>query len=106
MRDGQRNIIQKSTRPGLISLLVFLAQLFFPAKLPAYSLLSHETLVDAVWETGILPLLRERFPATTPHDFLIAHGSAYGARSFRILAIIHAEAMNTATWLQIVSECK
>jgi hypothetical protein len=40
--------------------------------------LSHETLIDAAWEIGILPILREHFPNATPDEFLIAHGFAYG----------------------------
>lgn len=45
---------------------------------PAYSVLSHETLIDAAWETGILPLLIQRFPGATSADLLRAHAFAYG----------------------------
>ncbi len=39
---------------------------------------SHEALVDAAWESGIIPLLRRRFPDATPEDILNAHAFAYG----------------------------
>jgi hypothetical protein len=58
--------------------VVPLVLLSLPGNLSAYSLLSHETLVDAAWETDILPLLRERFPEATPEDMLNCHGFAYG----------------------------
>ena len=43
-----------------------------------YSVLSHEALIDAGWETGIRPLLLKRFPSATPDDLRHAHGFAYG----------------------------
>ncbi len=63
---------------GLIVIIVPLIGLCLPPKLPAYSVLSHETLIDAAWETYILPLLRKRFPNATPDDLLRSHGFAYG----------------------------
>jgi len=44
----------------------------------AYSVLSHETIIDAVWKTDILPLLRKRFPNATPDELRKAHAYAYG----------------------------
>jgi len=67
---------RRLTIRGLI--VIILIRLYFPPNLPAYSVLSHETLIDAAWQTDILPLLRERFPGATPDDLLRSHGFAYG----------------------------
>jgi len=44
----------------------------------AYSVLSHEAIVDAAWEDSIKPILLQRFPDTTPADLLKAHAYVYG----------------------------
>ncbi len=44
----------------------------------AYSVLTHEAIVDAAWKDGIVPLLLERFPHTTPEQLIQAHAYAYG----------------------------
>lgn len=46
--------------------------------LEAYAVLSHEAIVDTVWSTDIVPLLKERFPGTTPDQLREAHAYAYG----------------------------
>jgi hypothetical protein len=43
-----------------------------------YSVLSHEAIVDSAWDSGIKPLLLERFPAATADELSEAHGYAYG----------------------------
>jgi hypothetical protein len=47
-------------------------------QLAAYSVLSHEVVVDVVWTSQIEPLLRQRFPAATAEDLRQAHAYAYG----------------------------
>ena len=47
-------------------------------KVQAYSVLSHEALIDAAWEMGIRPLLAKRFPNVTDDEIRQAHGFAYG----------------------------
>jgi len=44
----------------------------------AYSVLSHEAIIDSVWDDSIKPILLARFPAATPEDLTKAHGFAYG----------------------------
>ena len=46
--------------------------------LHGYSVLSHEALVDALWDVRMRPLLLERYPSATPADLKRAHGFAYG----------------------------
>ena len=44
----------------------------------AYSVLTHEEIIDLLWNQQIKPLLLERFPNATPDDLLKAHAYAYG----------------------------
>jgi hypothetical protein len=44
----------------------------------AYSVLTHEEIVDLVWTDQIRPLLLLRFPALTEDQLKEAHGYAYG----------------------------
>lgn len=49
-----------------------------PAPSAAYSVLSHEAIIDAAWDTNIKPLLLKRFPDSTQDELHEAHGYAYG----------------------------
>jgi hypothetical protein len=44
----------------------------------AYSVLTHEEIVDLVWTDELRPLLLTRFPALTEDQLKEAHGYAYG----------------------------
>jgi hypothetical protein len=44
----------------------------------AYSVLTHEEIVDLEWKDNLLPLLKKRFPAATDDDLKKAHAFAYG----------------------------
>ena len=44
----------------------------------AYSVLTHEEIVDLAWTTEIRPLLLERFPGLTKDQIKEAHAYAYG----------------------------
>lgn len=44
----------------------------------AYSLLTHEQVVDVCWRDEIEPLLLARFPAASPEQLRRAHAFAYG----------------------------
>jgi hypothetical protein len=44
----------------------------------AYSVLSHEALVDAAWDSSVRPRLRERFPDASPEQLQRARAYAYG----------------------------
>ncbi len=41
-------------------------------------MLTHEAIIDTVWDTGIKPLLVARFPEATPDALRKAHAYAYG----------------------------
>jgi hypothetical protein len=44
----------------------------------AYSVLTHEEVIDLVWKSDLLPILKQRFPAATEDDLKKAHAFAYG----------------------------
>lgn len=44
----------------------------------AYSVLTHEELIDLTWADSIQPLLLKRFPGLTPAQLREAHAYAYG----------------------------
>ena len=44
----------------------------------AYSVLTHEEIVDLLWKDEIRPLLLKRFPALTEDQIREAHAYAYG----------------------------
>ena len=44
----------------------------------AYSVLTHEEVVDLLWKDAIQPMLQKRFPSATDDDLRKAHAFAYG----------------------------
>jgi hypothetical protein len=44
----------------------------------AYSVLTHEEIVDLAWKDALVPLLKKRFSAATDDDLKKAHAFAYG----------------------------
>ena len=47
-------------------------------KASAYSLLTHEQLIDLTWKSSIVPLLLSRYPTLTPEELEHARAYAYG----------------------------
>lgn len=43
-----------------------------------YTVLTHQAIIDAVWEDTFKPALLKRFPAATPGELVKAHAYAYG----------------------------
>jgi hypothetical protein len=58
-----------------LALLLFFG---WPIQIAAYAVLSHEAVIDSVWDTNIRPLLLKRFPGATGEELKEAHGYAYG----------------------------
>lgn len=58
--------------------LGFILLCYFSATSVAYSVLTHEEIVDLVWKDNIRPLLLKRFPMATDNDLKRAHAFAYG----------------------------
>jgi hypothetical protein len=51
---------------------------FAPGSSKAYSVLTHEAIIDSAWKDVLQPALLKRFPAATPDDLQNAHAFAYG----------------------------
>lgn len=49
-----------------------------PPMCAGYSVLTHEEIIDLLWDQQIKPLLLARFPNATPEDLKTAHAYAYG----------------------------
>jgi hypothetical protein len=60
------------------ALFGILALLFVVPALNAYSVLTHEAIIDAVWDENLKPLLLQRYPQATPDELITAHAFAYG----------------------------
>ncbi len=43
-----------------------------------YTVLTHEAIIDSVWDTSLQKLLLKRFPGATPEELEQAHAYAYG----------------------------
>ena len=59
-------------------LFVALLLLFCSFKVNAYSVLTHEALIDASWDKYIKPLLKLKYPSVTDDQLKEAHAYAYG----------------------------
>src|SRR5688572_30101725 len=60
------------------AVLLLVALLGLPQVARGYSVLAHEAMVDAAWETHLVPVLRRRFPAATAAHIREARAFAYG----------------------------
>jgi Zinc dependent phospholipase C len=58
--------------------VLWLAMLSLTQASSAYSVLTHEQVVDLLWDVQIRPMLKERFPGMTGDDMKQAHAYAYG----------------------------
>jgi len=65
-------------RTGLAAVCALAVLFSWPARCAAYSVLSHEAIIDSAWDTNIKPVLLKRFPNATPDELRQAHGYAYG----------------------------
>jgi hypothetical protein len=63
---------------GIRVMAVFLVMLLCASVSFAYSVLTHEQIIDLLWADELRPLLLERFPGLTEDQLKEAHGYAYG----------------------------
>jgi hypothetical protein len=66
------------SRWGIRVAAVLFATLLCTGASFAYSVLTHEQIVDLLWTDELRPLLLQRFPALTEDQLKEAHGYAYG----------------------------
>ena len=69
-------IVAKNKLPPIAVLGLLLLCSVSPAY--SYSILTHEAIIDSSWDSAIVPLLLQRFPAATPDELKQAHAFAYG----------------------------
>jgi hypothetical protein len=62
----------------LAQVLILLILLFRSESSPAYSVLTHEQIVDLLWKAQLRPMLIARFPNATDDEIRTAHAYAYG----------------------------
>lgn len=72
-----RLLTMKIARLSVWTILGFLL-LPFSRQAAAYSLLTHEQLIDLTWQDAIVPLLLSRYPSLTPAELDRARAYAYG----------------------------
>lgn len=60
--------------------LIFAALVILCSASPlnAYSVLTHEQVIDLAWQNELQPMLLKRFPCATPEELRRAHAFAYG----------------------------
>jgi hypothetical protein len=71
-------VLHRGGRWEIRTAALILAMLLCSSGSLAYSVLTHEEIVDLVWTDGIRPLLLKRFPGLTEEQLKEAHGYAYG----------------------------
>jgi hypothetical protein len=59
-------------------ILVIVIIVFNSHSCKAYSVLTHEAIIDANWDHVLLPLLKTKFPAASAGELKTAHAYAYG----------------------------
>jgi len=62
---------------------LFMAMILCAAGADAYSILTHEELIDLAWNDSIVSLLRARFPGATDEQLREAHAYAYGGSAIQ-----------------------
>src|SRR5579872_879219 len=66
--------IPRATRAARVAALLLLSTSVFYG----YSVLTHEAIVDTLWDASIQKMLLERFPMSTPEEMEEAHAYVYG----------------------------
>src|SRR3954463_13271383 len=62
---------------GVLVAVAVLAALS-PRPAYAYSVLSHEANIDVMWDSAVVPVLKQRFPRATVDELTAARAYAYG----------------------------
>jgi hypothetical protein len=81
--DGMNNnnrivSVNITTTRSMLGAILPLVLLSFPDAACGYSVLTHQALVDTLWDNAIKTVLRQRFPNATEEELKLAHGYAYG----------------------------
>ena len=71
MRENLARLVNY-TIISLILILIFSNTSF------SYSVLTHQAIIDIVWKSDLVPLIKKRFPNLTDDQLREAHAYAYG----------------------------
>src|ERR1700741_2675196 len=66
-----------------VKLPLLVSLIFACASSGAYSVLTHEELIDLAWNDSIRPLLLAKFPSATTEQLIEAHAYAYGGSAIQ-----------------------
>jgi len=75
---NRKSGIVRRLREALASVSVLALLLVNPEKMEAYSVTSHQAIIDVVWEPNIKPAIRKRFPNATAEEIDRGQAYAYG----------------------------
>jgi len=70
--------MKKFIIPVRCIIVLFIYLLLIPSQSKAYSVLTHEAIIDASWDKSILPLLKYKYPNATADELKQAHAYVYG----------------------------
>jgi hypothetical protein len=70
--------IVRRLREALALLSIVALLLVNPEKTEAYSVMSHQAIIDVVWESSVKPAIRKRFPNATEDEIDRGQAYAYG----------------------------
>src|SRR5678815_1941068 len=76
--NKSRRVSSVKVRARAIAILLMVILALGVAEAPAYSVLTHEQIVDLLWKDQIQPMLKSRFPNTSDDELRTAHAYAYG----------------------------
>jgi len=74
-------MISHPFRTSRVVLLIAIA--FLTSNSDAYSVLTHEELIDLAWNDSIRPALHAKFPNATDNELRVAHSFAYGGSAMQ-----------------------
>ena len=67
-------VVKKKILNKILAGVIF----FLPFSGKAFGVLTHEAIIDGLWEKSILPLLKAKYPSSTAEELKEAHAYAYG----------------------------
>jgi hypothetical protein len=76
-RRSSQSLFRSRRIASAVAFLLFF-QLLIPPRSQGYAVLSHQALIDTVWETHLKPLLKARYPQATEEELSAAQAYAYG----------------------------
>ena len=68
----------RTVRTIILAGIAMVAVALSSAPAAAYSVLTHEQVIDLAWKDQIQPMLLQRFPHASPDELRQADGFAYG----------------------------